>query len=154
MLDLPFEIADEEKIVRAIMCPSHIKTGKNTLKPAAFRSKAGTDDVSVIRQTYMGSDFCKAKAKEIATASTSNSYAGLAFLNASEIRATGSTVQDSRAEYCGHAHISHGIVLSPGEPPESKMNMFLTERCREIIKRSVFYPDPDPDARAWTGPLI
>ena len=52
MFDLPFEIGDEEKIVRAIMCPSHIKTGKNTLKPAAFRSKAGTDDVSVIRHLY------------------------------------------------------------------------------------------------------
>ena len=136
------------------MCPSHIKTGKNTLKPAAFRSKAGMDDVSAIRQTYMGSDFCKAKAKEIATASALNSYAGLAFLTAGEIRTAGSTVQDSRAEYCGHAHISHGIVLSPGEPPGSKMNMFLTERRREIIRRSAFYPDPDPDALAWTEPLI
>jgi hypothetical protein len=49
------------------MTPSHVKEGTHKLKPAAFRSKAGIDEVSVIRQTYMGSDFCKAKAQEIAT---------------------------------------------------------------------------------------
>lgn len=66
MCELPIEIANAEIIVRGIMCPSHVKKDNVSLKPAAFKSKAGTDDVSVIRHTHMGSDFCKAKAKEVA----------------------------------------------------------------------------------------
>jgi hypothetical protein len=57
MCDLPIEIADEEKIVRAIFYRPHIDLQKNRLKPAAFRSLPGIDEVSVIRHTYMGSDF-------------------------------------------------------------------------------------------------
>ena len=154
MCDLPIDLTDEEKIVRAVMCPSHLKKDKKTLKPAAFRSKAGTDEVSVIRQTHMGSDFCKEKAKEIASASRVIEYAGLAVLQAGQIRSAGSTIQDSRDEYCGHAHISHGFILQADEPPESVDNLAITERCRALIASATYYADPHPGAEGWTGPLL
>jgi hypothetical protein len=149
---LPLEISDDEKIVRAIKCPSHIRPGKTTLKPAAFRSKPGFDEVSVIRHTHVGSNFCKKKAKE--TIDSTNSYNGLAVIMAREIRATTSTVHDSRDEFCGHAHISHGIILPRDEPPESALNHMLTERCRALCKAAAYYPDPRPDAEKWTGCVL
>lgn len=152
MCGLPLNIEDGEKIVRAIMCPSHVKNGK--LKPAAFRSKAGTDDVSVIRHTHMASDFCKEKAQEIAANSHVNDYAGLAVLTAGSIRQTGSEVHDSREEFCGHAHISHGIVLPPGEPPESESFVLVTERCRDLLKVTIYHADLNPMAQGWSGPEI
>lgn len=146
--DLPIEITGEEKIARLIRTPSHIK--KNKLVPAAFRSQAGTDEVSVIRQSYMGSDFCKAKGKEI----MADAYVGLAVILAQDIRNTGSTIQDSRDEYCGHAHIAHGVILPRHEPLNAEMNLFITERCRELVKVTTLYPDPDPAAANWTGPKL
>jgi hypothetical protein len=147
MYTLPLDITDEEKIVRVIKSPHHIKTDKKTLRPAAFRSQAGTDEVSVIRQAYMGSDFCKAKGKEIAT----NSYVGLAAISAFDVRATGSSLHDSRVEFYGHAHISHGVIVQPDEPQNSNLNLVLTERCRALCKAAVYHPDPKPNVQTWTG---
>jgi hypothetical protein len=154
MCDLPLEIADEEKIVRAIFFPQHIDSRKNKLKPAAFRSPPDTDEVSVIRHTYMGSDFCKVKAKGIAHRSPTITYVGLAALRAQEIRATGSTIHDSREEYCGHAHISHGVVLPHDEPLNSELNMVVTERCRALRDSAHYYTDPNPSADLWGGETI
>ncbi len=151
---LPINIDDDEKIVRVVKSPHHLtkdkKTFKVILKPAAFRSQAGTDDVSVIRQTYTGSDFCKAKAKVIAA----NSYAGLAVISAEDIRATGSTVHDSRIEYLGHAHISHGAIVQPDEPQTSELNLRITERCRALCGAALYHADPEPLVEAWTGPIL
>jgi hypothetical protein len=144
--DIPIEIDGEEKIVRIIRTPSHINK-KGKLAPAAFRSKAGTDEVSVIRQSYVGTKFCKSKGKEI----MADAYLGLAVLIVKDIRHTGSAIEDSRDEFCGHAHISHGVILSPDEPPNSEINLFITERCRELVKVTSLYIDPDPSAVEWTG---
>jgi hypothetical protein len=64
MIDIPIDIDNAEKIVRGILFPAHVKkNGK--LRRAVFR-KFGEDRVSVIRHTYVGSDFCKPKAKRAA----------------------------------------------------------------------------------------
>ncbi len=155
MCDLPTEVADEEIIVRGIMCPSHVKQGKLAIKAAAFKSRPGTDDVSVIRHSHMGSDFCKSKAKEIANDRAA--YAGLAWISARDIRSAGSKVLDSRSEFCGHAHIEHGIVaptLPPNEPPEGPIFEAITERCQALVKMAKYHPDPQPGEQFWTGPAI
>lgn len=143
--ELPIEIVDDENIVRLIRTPSHVKNDK--LKPSAFRSQAGTDDVSVIRQTHMGTNFCKSKAKEI----MGQNYIGLAVVVAGNIRSTGSNVIDTRDEFCGHASILHGVTLPIEEPPGSELNEFITERCREIIKHTTYFADPDAANAEWTG---
>jgi hypothetical protein len=81
-------------------------------------------------------DFCKGKAKEIAHRNPTITYVGLAVLHAQDIRATGSKVHDSREEYCGHAHISHGIIVPRDEPQNSELNMVVTERCRDLATRA------------------
>lgn len=154
MCMLPLDIANEEKIVRVIMTPSHVNQRKNTLKPAAFRPRAGTDEVSVIRHTHMGSDFCKLKGQSIAADNTKVRYVGLASLTADQIRNTKSTVHDSRNEYCGHAHIAHGIRSQPDEPQESATNMEITERCRALVSVATYHPDPNPSTPNWEGPTL
>ena len=151
MCQIPIEIDGAETIVRAIKSPSHVDKNHN-LKAAAFRSRPGTDDVSVIRHTYMGSDFCKAKGKS--TASPASVYFGLASIKADAIRSTGSTVEDSRQEFFGHAHISHGLILPPNEPLNSGDSLVLQERCKALRSKATLHRDPDPNLEHWTGAVI
>lgn len=153
MCQLPIDICDTENIVRVILCPAHVKVkgDSKTLKPAAFRSRANIDEVSIIRQTYMSCDFCKQKGLSIQKPPMA-SYDGLAVIKAMAVRESGSSVQDSREEYCGHAHISHGVVLEANELLLSQQNLLVTERCRTLLRSTKYYPDPNPLAPTWTGP--
>jgi hypothetical protein len=154
MCHLPTDIAGDENIVRAILCPAHVKQGSTEIRHQAFRSRSGTDEVSVIRHSYMGSDFCKQKGKEIEAIFPKNLFVGLSVIRAASVSECGSTVHDSRAEYCGHAHISHGFTLSPNEPPPPAVNLVLTDRCKAIRDKSVYYPDPNPASCKWTGSVF
>jgi len=156
MLVIPIKINDCETIVRGILNPVHIyQSGprKGKLKPQAFQSPVGKDEVSTIRHHYMGDDFCKRKAKEIN--SGKNQYHGLAVILAEKVRSAGSYLEDSRnpPNYLGHADIKHGFISVPPDDPLSG-----NERLKQIdhIKRLVdfvkYYADPDPDSCEWTGP--
>lgn len=48
MCDLPIEISEDEKIVRAIMS-GHLNNEGTRLRPRAFQSRPNADEVSVIR---------------------------------------------------------------------------------------------------------
>jgi hypothetical protein len=146
MVDMPVEIADKEKIVRAIKVPSHVNRSSK-LKPAAFRSAPGTDEVSVMRHDFLGTECSRTKAKTIGK----EAYVGLAVIRASQIREIGSSVTDSRVEFWGHAHISHGIIVERDEPLQSALNMQLTERCRAIARAATYHPDPEPNSVQWLG---
>jgi hypothetical protein len=151
--EIPINVADEEKIVRAIMSPQHLNKDGTKLKPRAFRSRPGADEVSVMRQTHKGSDFCKVKGREIA-ASTGRQYSGLAVLLAHQIRHAGSEVHDSREEFCGHAHISHGIIVPENEPLPPQQSMELDRKVEALRESASYYPDPNPEAETWTGPEL
>jgi hypothetical protein len=149
MCDIPVAIANEETVVRALR-ECHIRKGK--LRDNVFRASPGTDEVSVMRHTFLKSDFCKAKAREIASGDQRNPYVGLAAITVGSVRNAGSDVIDSRNEYCGHAHISHGIAVPvpAGEPlaPE------LIGRIRELNGKARLLLDREPNVEAWTGEQI
>lgn len=147
MCDIPVEVANEETVVRALR-ECHVRRGK--LRENVFRPMAGTDEVSVMRHTYMKSDSCKARAKGIASGDTNNPYVGLAAVTVESVRSVGSEVTDSREEFCGHAHISHGMVVPANEPPD----VMLSLRIRALIAKATLVLDPMPDAETWTGPQI
>jgi hypothetical protein len=103
----------------------------------------------------MGPDFCKRKAKEIANNTAKKTYMGLAVVTAQQIRQVGAEVHDSRQHYCGHAHISYGIVAPPpNEPQESEANRKLFQMTRAILEAARYYEDPDPASTAWEGPPL
>ncbi|MGB9337252.1 MAG: hypothetical protein WCB14_19740 [Candidatus Acidiferrales bacterium] len=120
------------------------------LKTNAFRPKAGTDEVSVMRHDFMGSDGCKTKAREIAA----TKYQGLAVLRAREIREVGASVEDSRVYYCGHAHIAFGFVLPIGEPPTSDRSEQLVKKLQALKRAARYCADPNPSGATWTGETI
>ena len=143
-------IVDEsEVIVRAIKAPSHLnsKTGKPKL--AAFKARNGHDDVSVIRHSHVGSDFCKRKGQLLTDGR--DTYLGLAVLTARQIRDAVADVVDSRNVYCGHADITYGFLRPPNEPNYARENMILDERARKIADTVMFYKDPTPTSKFWVG---
>jgi len=149
MCNLPLEIAATEKLARAALYPSHFDKKKGTLTWRLFRPKPD-DQLSVIR-AVLGADFCKAKGRDIAArAGKDKKYKGLAILTAEEIRSVGAEVTDSREIYCGHAHISYGVIIEPDEPlpPEA------AQKVKALFSLAKYYPDPNPDDDGWKGPAF
>lgn len=150
MSELPTDVADGEKIVRAVKTPYHLNKKKTALDWRAFKPKVGTDDLSVMRLDYLGANACKDKAVEIAAAE----YVGLGVICASSIRVSGSEVLDSRDEFWGHAHIAHGIIVQPNEPLSAEDNERFTARLKKLARNTAYYPDPQPTSPGWTGPSL
>jgi hypothetical protein len=148
MCDIPVPIANQETIVRALR-ECHVRRGQ--LRDNVFRAPAGSDEVSVMRHTHMGSDSCKENAKEIASGDPNNAYVGMAAITAESIRSSGSEVTDSRDVYCGHAHISHGVNAPIADEP---LDPSLLARLQDLKSKAKLCVDPDPDANTWTGEPI
>jgi hypothetical protein len=100
----------------------------------------------------MGDDFCKAKGVEIGQRSATQTYVGLLTIKASTIREIGSSVQDSRSEWLGHADLDHGFAAPPPDDPGSATELErMTERCRALKDASRFHLDPTPEVTGWRG---
>lgn len=149
--ELPIEIDDTETIVRALVAPSHFDK-KGRVRPAAFRPRSGESSISVMRQ-LIGDDLCKAKGVEIGKAAPEG-YKGLLTIKASSIRATQSTVTDSRDIWHGHADLDHGFVSEANEPATQDAFLRMTERCNALKAASTYHADPDPDGQGWKGPSL
>ncbi|MGO9930432.1 MAG: hypothetical protein ACLPV8_01240 [Steroidobacteraceae bacterium] len=155
---IPIEIAEDETIVRAAFYPQTLdRKGRKggtafTLRASIFKSKFGEDEVSVIRRNYTDNQFCKDKAKEIellakCKGESKKDFRGFAVITAKLIENSGSKIIDSRSEYAGHAHISHGFVVERNEPARAEVN----ERLDALKKAAIFIADPFPDKWCWKG---
>lgn len=150
MCDIPVEVADQENVVRAIFS-SHVD--KKALRKNAFFEMH--DDVSVMRHSYLSSDECKKRALAVIPGNPNIKYKGLAIIGVKAVRDAKSQVTDSRAVYCGHAHISHGIQLPPADDPlYSEQKLMLDDRLRELKRLARYVPDPDPAAEVWKGEAL
>lgn len=143
---LPVEVADNEKVARAIFHPYHFNK-KNQLHFTAFKAPAGRKDVSVNRLRALDANACKQKAKEIVQ--PGKEYRGFAVIVVGEVRKLGSDVVDSREppNYWGHADIIHAIILQKGEAAPPEFNHAL----REMVRNASFYADPEPQSDGWIG---
>ncbi len=151
---LPVEIDDAEQIVRFILTPIHVDSGKSKLKRTIFRPRKGTDLVSVARTAALTGNECKAKALE--AQKDPQKYVGFARISAGDIREPGSQIEDAReGYYVGHAHISHGFILPEGDPPDAVLLKQLSDRCDALLKKTTFISDPNPQEPGWSGaPLL
>ena len=99
----PREIADEEAIARGIFYSYHIDK-KGRLKPEAYRSPPGKDEVSVMRSDWIGAHVCKHRSKKLEDKSQNKTYKGLAVLSAKQVAQTGAWLMDTQEEFprpCG-----------------------------------------------------
>src|SRR6202142_1172304 len=154
MCDIPIPVSSEENVVRAVW--SHHLSG-NSLRKNFFRSE-GT---SVMRHSYMGTEACRARGRSIQQGAPGLQYRGLAIIRVGKFREVNSDVIDSREQFCGHAHVTHGQALSvqagePGEPlfDDPTLLMSLDDRLTTLKKATQFFPDPDPTHDNWTGPVL
>lgn len=145
---IPEEIPNGEKIVRAIKTPYHYDEKKARLKHSAFVPAPGAADVSVVR-TALGDDIAVQQARQVSRAAE---YKGLAVTEAKNVRDVGSTLYDYRPDFCGHAHINHGIAVPPkGVPFDPQVKLALDERCKELVARCRFHADKLDSLVAWSG---
>lgn len=136
---IPIELLDCEKIVRVIKTPYYFhKRRKSEITSKAFFPPPGQSDVSVIRH-ILGDEVCFEQARKTALPAE---YAGLLVTCAGKIREMGSFVYDHRADFCGHAHINHEIVMpAKGEAMDPLLRDQLSTRCDLILKHCKFHQD-------------
>jgi hypothetical protein len=146
----PREIASDEAIVRGIY-NFYVKRGK--LQTAAYRAPRGTDEVSVMRHAWIGSEGCKQHARDLEHLPSKKRYMGLAVLSATQIVGSGADLVDTREEFDGHADIRHGIITPiDGDPLPPDQLMIINERIKTLLALATYYEDPVPSAPTWNGP--
>ena len=126
--------------------------GAKGLKAQLFRIHS--DDVSVCRGRWVAPWLAKFHARmnvQDFSIKPPKLYVGLAFLTAEKVRGCGSDVVDSRSEYMGHAHISHGYAYARGEVPPAHILKMLNDRAAAIAKAAIYEKDPVPRSLRWRG---
>ncbi|MGB9288800.1 MAG: hypothetical protein WCC31_08855 [Terracidiphilus sp.] len=94
---------------------------------------------------------CKRKAKELQRPDH-KIYDGLAALSTGAVRLKGYEVTDSREEFCGHGHISIGVVnvqsaaQGPSAPEKTER---IKDIARGLIKLASYKKDTIPEADNW-----
>jgi len=150
---LPSEIDDNEVIVRAIFSPYHVDSRNNKLKPEAFDPTPGTDEISVMRSSILGAQWCKRKARKFENPAAKKTFRGFAVLSVRAVRAEKFCVVDSRKDnYLGHADIKSGLISPPkgvARHPE-ELARFRDHR-KKLLQLSTYRPDPLPAHRCWKG---
>lgn len=147
---IPPKINDDERIIRVLMNPRHLKG--ELIKWNCFRSKAGLDEVSVIRIEFCNEQFCKDWGKKIEQFDRGNHYYGLAALLTKEIRSLGCDVVFTPSEqtHAFHADIVFGYVLKSGESPPSEIKF----KMEELARLSRIYVDSQPDKKEWVDGIV
>lgn len=152
-MELPLEVDDSETIVRGVCSPFHVSS-KGKIKPEAFEPTPNSDEVSVMRHDYMGSDACKARAVGLADPAKKKIYKGLAALAVDNVRRQGVGVVDSRVHFEGHADIRLGFRVTPGEPLPADDLKKLRALTKALANAVTYHEDPDAAAPRWTGRAI
>ena len=137
--DLPLDLPDDEKLIRVVKTPYYFhKSRKSEVIPNALFPPPGHSDVSVIRH-LLGDSACRAQALKTARP---EEYAGLLVVKAGLARGLGSTAYDHRIDFCGHAHINHGVVMpGRGETMDPKEKEKLSSRCKALLAYCVLHSD-------------
>jgi len=157
---IPDTIQDDEKLVRIIFSPYHVRFNKKTkeikgIKNSAFHSIPEMDEVSVTRIKFSSLDFCKTQAKEMENNANQNGgnkeYQGFAIvkyldvINANAFVKVTPTINNS-----AHADIYYKFVKKRGEAYPAEINLII----EEIVNKTSFLKDPSPDEERWLGENI
>ena len=151
---VPVQVADGERIARAICSPYHFKKNKVTVR--AFDPTPGTDEISVSRLDYLGADGCKQRAQLLNDPDQQKQYVGFSVLRTATVRKHGMDVIDSRQVYCGHADIKLGLAdlitdFVPGEPLDPELRLKIRDFGQLLLQSQKYHADPAAGSPQWTG---
>ncbi len=149
-VDLPDDIDDPEKIVRVLFYPSMVTKDKQRLRPNAYRPQAEKSGVSVMRQSYCTSTFCKRHGKKIQSPESKRAYFGFGLLTAKKIRSFDADIvytPDIENSNPYHADIEIGYILAKSEQLPAEYQL----KVDEMVKAAKLCIDPSPDSSKWEG---
>lgn len=151
----PSDVADCETIVRVILHPFHFDQ-KGRLKPQAFESPRGKDEVSVIRLDYSDATFCKRWGKNRVAIQGAKDYKGLAAFRTTAVRGIDSRIVSTPMDACPvHADIKHGYVRPEQDEPGTPQAIeALRTRLKVLLKSVRYFTDPDTAAERWIGEAV
>jgi hypothetical protein len=151
---LPLNVSGDEVVVRAVFSPYHYDARRKTLKIAAFDPTPGTDEISVMRSSFLGPDRCRKQAKtmEKPNAQPPKTFQGFAVFSVATVRDKSLSVVDSREHFLGHADIKTGCRSpSKGEPRDPIVLARSRDIGDDLLKLTKYYPELVPQADRWMG---
>ena len=149
---LPRGLSNDEIIVRAIFSPYHLNKKKNELIPAAFEPSPNTDEISVMRSSFLGAHRCKALAVDLENPKVHKAYKGFAVLSVRALRAVARCGRLATRDFLGHGDIKTGMVKPPkGVPREPADLQRFQDLCATLISLSKYCADPSPSHPRWQG---
>lgn len=137
--------------MRILRTPQFVNKNNRVL-PSALRPQRGHDRVSVVRWAYRerpGEAF-KQRCLDIGNSGT-NAYCGVGVLHTQTCLDAGTTLEDDRAAYDGHANIVFPFaVAKDAEPNEGSDFSRQVEIANAILQRTAYVADPAPLDASWT----
>lgn len=143
---IPRIVSDDEKLVRFILSPLHVKNGR--LKGNAYNVGKGSDEISVTRLDYSSPEKCKVLAKDMQN--PKGSYCGFGLHYKHEVMECGA-VDVRRApnrNNPAHANII-ACMVRPDDDNDLPAELLLLKD--KLVESCRFFMDSDPDNDKWTG---
>jgi len=140
---LPLDIKEDEIILRGICTPFHYSESKKKLKPEAFRPPPESNEVSIIRHTYVDVEVARNRSKDLET--EGKTYIGMAVGPANCLVTDISKVVDSRVVFCGHGDVVFCFQMPPkGEVMPGEIQKKFRDTVSLFAKKFKVYIDPNP----------
>lgn len=142
------DISNTERILRILLHPKHVNS--KGIRPSAFRTPPGKDEISVTRLDYSTPDFCKKYGKRKLENNRSK-FLGFAILKASEIRDfLAEVIYSPKLDNLAHGDIKIGFIPEKGEELPSEYQ-FIVKKLATTARR---YDDIDVSQKKWTGEFL
>ena len=168
---IPIKLQDDERIVRGIFHPYHVKKGK--IKREAFTPPKHRNDVSTMRLDYASPDTCKLHLK--ALEASGKTFQGVAAFKVTDVKDVNSrragrvavemkatplneydiersqeeTILDTDPGNPFHADILYSDNLTDEAEPKTEIRIL----AEELRKRVIYFKD-ESDAETWEGDAL
>lgn len=147
--DIPSEIVDSEKIVRAVYSPVNLDKKRRRLNNNFYKPPNDSDEVSVNRLDYTTFHFLKELALRFENTESRRNYFGFAELNASTIRSVDFDVVYSPiikpVENLFHSDIKTEYLVERGVPIPAE----IKSKMLKLSKKAILIEDGNPSEMNW-----
>jgi hypothetical protein len=170
-VEIPFEIQENELLVRGIVHPYFYSNKKSKLKPEAYLPASNKNDVSLLRHFYTNDDFCKKHSSSLRIGE--HEYCGMSTFLKYHVQETinnipiserisvevvGSPMDDNQRYINNppvftndpglpmHADLIYEIPVFKGVP-----STLHRKFASELVKQSNYFNDPNVNSPTWLG---
>lgn len=169
---IPFEIDNDELLVRGIVTPLFYSESKNALKREAFLPPPNKRDVSLLRRRYTTDDFCKDHSAGLRI--SQQRYCGLSTFRmqiisdlnnipgqnvqvevvATPINEHGDVILNPPVFVKDGGLPMHADILYPSIIERGAIQTEFREYANKLLRLASFYSDPSPNTPGWQGSAL